>query len=107
MFPVKAIFWKWVTKEYMSPGWGPGSPIKYEIGKEVIEPSAIISDQQCGVGLHVFRVGIRPEFVGLCAANHTLICLEVEVNREDICFGGLPGNDMKLRVRKLKVLKQI
>jgi hypothetical protein len=71
---------------------------------------AEISDQQCGVGLHIFRVGIRPEFIGfigLCDANHALVCLEVEVKREDVCFGGLPGNDMKLRVKKLKVLRKI
>jgi hypothetical protein len=33
------------------------------------------------------------------------VCLEVEIKREDICFGGLPGNDMKLRVKKIKVLR--
>jgi len=105
-YPKKSVFWKWVTKDFMSPVEGNKKPIKYEIGSTIEEPNAIISDQQCDVGLHIFRPGIRPEFVGLCDADttKTLICLEVEVNREDICFGGLPGNSDKLRVKKLKVL---
>ena len=86
---------------------GESIPIKYDIGTVVEEPAAVKSDKQCDAGLHVFRQGIRPEFIGLCEANHKLICLEVEINQEDICFGGLPGNDMKLRVKKLKVLRQI
>ena len=111
-YPEKSIFWKWVTKDFMSPGWGrlPGwekiTPIKYAIGSTIEQPDAIISDRQCDIGLHVFRPGIRPEFVGLCSVTkaESLICLEVEVNREDICFGGLPGNSDKLRVKKLKVM---
>jgi hypothetical protein len=81
--------------------------VKYTIGEIIAEPNAIKSDKQCGVGLHVFRPGIRPEFVGLCDPDHLFICLEVEVNREDICFGGLPGNCDKLRVKKLKVLRKL
>ena len=103
-YPEKSIFWKWVTKDFMSPMFGIGVPIKYEIGSTIEESFAEISDKQCDFGLHVFRVGIRPEFVGLCEADHSYVCLEVEVNREDICFGGLPGNSDKVRVKKLKVL---
>ena len=108
-YPEKSIFWKWVTNDLMSPGWGKGKLIKYEIGSIIEEPYAKISDQQCDVGLHVFRPGIRPEFAGLCGvdATKTMVCLEVEVNREDICFGGLPGNSDKLRVKKLKVLRKL
>ena len=100
-----SVFWKFVTTDFKSPGWGASVPILYEIGTTVEEPRSVVSDQQCGTGLHVFRPGILPEFVGLNSEN--LICLEVEVKREDICFGGLPGNDMKLRVKKLKVIRKI
>ena len=106
-YPEKSIFWKWVTPELMSPGWGGSNPIQYKIGETLKEPMAVISDQQCGIGLHVFRPGIRPEFSGLGDPDHNLVCLEVEVNREDICFGGLPGNSDKIRVKKLKVLKKL
>jgi hypothetical protein len=71
---------------------------------------AVKSDQQCDVGLHVFKVGIRPEFVGLISSSNetlNLKCLEVEVDRDDILFGGTPGNDMKIRVKKLTVLKEV
>ena len=96
-----------VTKDFMSLGWGSSKIAKYSIGEEIIEPKAIISDQQCDVGIHVFRPGIRPEFDGLYPPDHNLICLEVEVDRDDICFAGLPGNDMKLRVKKLKVIRVV
>ena len=105
-FPETCIFWKWVTPELKSPGWGNAKQIQYKIGEVLEVPEAIVSDQQCGVGLHVFRPGIRPEFVG-CDVDHGLVCLEVEVKRKDICFGGLPGNDSKIRVKKLKVLRKI
>jgi len=100
----KHIFWKWVTQDRMSPNFDGGTPIKYDIGGVVKEPAAVVSDQQCAVGLHVLRPGYRPEYCGLCDANHSLICLRVEVESEDICFAGLPTMDAKLRVRKLKVL---
>jgi carbonic anhydrase/acetyltransferase-like protein (isoleucine patch superfamily) len=103
--PETGIYWKWVTKDLKSPGWGDAEVIQYEIGKTMSVPEAQVSDQQCDVGLHVFRVGIRPEFVGLCGPKHDLVCLEVEVKREDVCFGGLPGNIEKLRVKKIKVLR--
>lgn len=106
-YPQKSIFWKFVTSKLMSPGWGSASPIQYEIGKIVKEPTAKKSDKQCDKGLHVFRPGIRPEFVGLNQSGENLVCLEVEVDRKDICFGGLPGNCDKLRVKKLKVLREL
>ena len=98
------IFWKWITKQRQSPGWGSSKIINYPVGAIVEEPQAKISDQQCGVGLHVFRVGYRPEWVGLINPAHDLICIDVEVKSEDICFAGLPTMDAKIRVRKLKVL---
>ena len=105
--PEVFMAWKWVKFNFMSPGWGRSSPIKYDIGATLEIPYAVVSDRQCAPGLHVFRVGIRPEFMGLCTPEETnkLICLEVEVKREDICFGGLPGNADKLRVKKLKVIR--
>ena len=63
-------------------------------------------DLQCSLGIHVLRYGIRPEFVGLQPAGHGLIPLEVTAEPEDIIFGGLPGNDSKLRVSKCKVLRR-
>ena len=98
------IFTKWVTPGRMSPNFDGGTPIKYEVGAVIEEPKAQISDQQCSVGLHVLRYGFRPEWAGLCGANHNLIPLDVEVASEDICFAGLPTMDIKIRVRKLKVL---
>ncbi len=106
-FPEKTIFWKWVTEDLYSPQWGNAVRIKYNIGNIIEEPNAVRSDIQCDVGLHVFRVGLRPEFVGLTRDRESLVCLEVEVDRSDICFGGLPGNDMKIRVKKLKVIRKI
>ena len=76
-YPETAIFWKWVTQNLVSPGWGLAKPIQYNIGDVVIEPTAKISSKQCDIGLHVFRPGIRPEFVGLCLPiySESLICL--------------------------------
>jgi hypothetical protein len=102
-FPDESIFWKWVTPERMSPGWGRATQIRYEKGAAV-EAVGEISDQQCAPGLHVFRPPCHPEWYGLCEANHNLICLRVLVKREDILFGGLPTMDAKIRVRKLVVL---
>ena len=96
------IFWKWVTKERNSPGWGAVNIINYPIGKIITADDAQISDQQCGPGLHVFRPGLRPEWFGL--ENNNLICIEVKVMSEDICFAGLPTMDAKIRVKKLEVL---
>ena len=78
--------------------------MKYEKGSIIGEPKAEISGEQCGVGLHVLRFGYRPEWVGLCEANHDYIPLRVEVQTKDICFAGIPTMDIKLRVKKLKVL---
>jgi NDP-sugar pyrophosphorylase family protein len=97
------IFVKWVTSQRMSPGWGSATPIKYEVGS-TIEVEGEANDQQCAPGLHVFRFGERPEWHGLCEANHDLIPLRVRVKSEDILFAGLPTMDAKLRVRKLEVL---
>jgi len=96
-------FIKWVTPERMSPGWGKSTPIAYPKGS-IIEAAGEKSDQQCAPGLHVFRIGERPEWHGLCEANHNLIPLRVRVKSEDILFAGLPTMDAKLRVRKLEVL---
>jgi hypothetical protein len=70
----------------------------------VIEADGEASDQQCDSGLHVFRVGVRPEWHGLCEPDHDLVMVEVEVDGDDILFGGMPGNMDKLRVRRLRVL---
>ena len=88
----------------MSHNFDGGTPVKYEKDAIIEEPAAQVSDQQCAVGLHVLRRGYRPEWCALCESDHHLIPLDVEVAAEDICFAGLPGNDAKLRVRKLKVL---
>jgi len=98
------LFVKWVTKARMSPGFGASTPIKYEQGAIITEPNAQISDQQCGIGLHVLRSGYRPEWLGLCSADHDYIPLTVRVKSEDICFAGLPTMDAKVRVRRLEVL---
>jgi len=98
------IFWKWVTRDYLSPNFDGGTRIKYEIGSTVEEPTAIVSDQRCGVVLHVLRPPYRPEWLGLCKAEHDLICLAVEVQPEDILFAGIPTMDAKIRVRKLRVI---
>jgi len=98
------IFSKWVTKDRMSPNFDGGETIKYEKGAIIEVDDAKISDQQCGPGLHVLRFGLRPQWFGLCPPNHDLIHLRVEVCSNDICFGGLPTMDSKLRVRKLRVL---
>jgi len=97
------IFTKWLTPNRMSPGWGSVSPIKYDIGSTV-EVQGEANDQQCAPGLHVFRIGERPEWHGLCSADHNLIAVRVRVKSEDILFAGLPTMDAKLRVRKLEVL---
>ena len=97
-------FLKWVTSDRCSPNFDGGQPLYYPIGVVVEVPDAVISDQQCGPGLHVMRLGYRPEWMGLCGADHSLIALHVEVASEDILFAGTPGNDAKIRVRKLRVL---
>jgi hypothetical protein len=97
------IFVKWVTRSRKSPGWGQATPILYEAGS-VVEAEGGANDQQCAPGLHVFRMGERPEWHGLCEADHDLIPLRVRVKSEDILFAGLPTMDAKLRVRRLEVL---
>ena len=97
------VFVKWVTKLRKSPGWGHATPLLYITGT-IVEAEGEANDQQCAPGLHVFRLGERPEWHGLCEANHDLIPLRVLVKSEDILFAGLPTMDAKLRVRKLKVL---
>ena len=98
------VFTKWVTEERMSPNFDGGVPIPYPVGTVVECPEAQVSDQQCGVGLHVLRFGYRPEWAGLCPTDHSFIPLKVSVMPEDICFAGMPGNDTKIRVRKLTVM---
>lgn len=97
------VFVKWVTKERKSPGWGNASIVSYSQGSTV-EANGVANDQQCAAGLHVFRLGERPEWHGLCQADHDLIPLRVRVKSEDILFAGLPTMDAKLRVRKLEVI---
>ena len=96
------VFVKWVTKERKSPGCG-NAIVSYLQGS-IVEANGVADDQQCAAGLHVFRLGERPEWHGLCSADHTLIPLRVRVKSEDILFAGLPTMDAKLRVRKLEVI---
>lgn len=103
--PDEFIAWKWVNQDRTSPNFDGGTKIEYKKDEIVDCPAAIISDQQCDIGLHVLRAGYRPEYAGLCQSNHQYIKLDVLVKREDVCFGGLPTMDAKLRVRKLKVLE--
>jgi len=95
--------WKWVTPDRKSPNFDGGTVIDYPVN-QIIEGTGTRNDQQCGPGLHVLRKGYRPEWCGLCSADHNLMALDVEVRREDVLFGGLPSMDAKLRVRRLKVL---
>jgi len=97
-------FLKWVTPGRMSPNFDGGTPLHYPTGAVVEAEGAVISDQQCGPGLHVLRPGYRPEWCGLCGADHDLIPLTVEVKSEDILFAGLPTMGVKIRVRRLRVL---
>jgi len=99
------IFVKWVTPDRKSPNFDGGTVLEYPRGAIIEAPSAVISDQQCDVGLHVLRPGYRPEYVGLCSAEHDFIPLRVRVRSEDICFAGLPTMDAKLRVKRLEVLE--
>jgi acetyltransferase-like isoleucine patch superfamily enzyme len=97
--------WKWVTAERKSPF---SDVVRdYPDGAIVEEPAAIHDNQETGVGLYVVRPGYRPEYLGLALPKSTLICLRVEVRREDVCFGGLPTRDAILRVKRLRVLNQI
>ena len=100
----KVLFSKWVTSERKSPNFDGGTPVEYPVGAVLEVPDAQFNDQQCAPGLHVLRYGYRPEWCGLCGPSHDLVELHVEVDAEDICFAGLPGNDTKFRVRKLRVL---
>jgi hypothetical protein len=65
---------------------------------------AVVSDQQCAPGLHVLPLNHKPEWYGLCEANHELIALTVEVDSADICYAGIGPSVGKVRVKKLKVL---
>jgi len=105
LFPERSEFTKWVTPARMSPNFDGGTPLHYAMGAVLASPEAEVSDQQCDVGLHVLRLGHRPEWYGLCRADHQFIPLRVAVKREDICFAGLPTMDGKIRVRRLEVLE--
>lgn len=85
----------------MSPNFDGGTPIKYEKGIRITVPEAQISDKQCDFGLHILQFGHRPEWYGLCRADHDLIAITVEILVDDLCFAGLPTMDGKLRVRSL------
>jgi len=95
---------KWVTAERKSCNFDGGEILEYKKDAVIEEEKAVISDQQCGVGLHVLPYGHRPEWYGLCEAGHDYIPLTVEVQPADICFAGVPGVYGKMRVRKLKVI---
>ena len=95
---------KWVTRDRKSPNFDGGTTIHYGVGDIIVEGGGEVSDKQCATGLHVFVRGYRPEWDGLCGADHDYIAIDVRVAREDILFAGLPGNHAKLRVRKLEVL---
>jgi len=94
---------KWVTPDRKSPNFDGGTTIDYPAGA-IICATGTADDQQCAPGLHVLRLGYRPEWCGLCDVNHNLIPLTVKIMREDVLFAGLPGNDIKLRVRRLEVI---
>ena len=96
---------KWVTPTHMSPGWGNGAPLHYTPGAVVVCEDPDLRLIQCGRGLHVLRPGIRPEWVGLGTPeqNTTLLPLRVTVQRADVIWAGLPGDDAKWRVRRLRV----
>lgn len=96
------IFWKWVTKDRESLFY---KKIKYIKNKVIIEKNAKISDQQCEEGLHVLKSPYKLNWLGINNyKEYELLCLKVAVKGRDILFAGLPGNDVKLRVKKLKVL---
>ncbi len=97
------IFSKWLTPERRSPNFDGGTPLHYPVGA-TMDSTGTASDQQCAPGLHVLRQGHRPEWYGLCSPDHNLIAVDVEVRSEDILFAGLPTNEGKFRVKKLKVL---
>jgi len=98
------ILTKWVTRSRMSPRFDGGTPLKYELGAHLEVPDAVANDQQCAPGLHVLEHGHRPEWYGLCGANHNLLSIDVRVKTADILFGGLPTMTGKLRVKALDVL---
>jgi len=98
------VFTKIITRDRMSPNFDGGTPIEYPVGAVIECKDAVISDRQCAPGLHVFRRGLCHWWYGLGSPHDDLIAISVEVASEDICFAGTPGNDAKLRVRKLKVL---
>ena len=102
-----AYFVKWVTSDGLSPAWGNASPIPYNDGDVVEAPTAEPSDQQCDVGLHVFRVGILPWHCGFGSPDDGLIPKLVEVAVDDICYAGWGGATDKIRVRRLKVLRTL
>ena len=78
--------------------------IAYLIGQIVEAAEGKVGDQQCDVGLHVLRLGVRPEHLGLCEPGE-LWPLLVEVASDDILFIGWGGCADKACVWKLKVLR--
>jgi len=98
-------FTKWVRPDRTSPNFDGGTPLRYEVGAKVEVPDVVRSDQQCAPGLHVLLYGHRPEWYGLCEADHDLLALTVEVAAEDILFAGVATMIGKVRVRALTVLE--
>ncbi|MEA3363939.1 MAG: hypothetical protein U9Q61_11815, partial [Thermodesulfobacteriota bacterium] len=94
------LFVKWVNKRAESPG--AFGTLKYDDGAIVEVPDAEVSDVQCGVGIHVFQIGYKPEWVGHLYYDATPKL--VRVRSEDICFAGYPGDLSKLRVRRVEVI---
>jgi len=101
--PDTVVMWKWVTTDRMSPCFNSqASPLEYKIGS-IVKAKGTISDQQCAPGIHVMLPGYTPEMIGL-HSDTKLIPIRVEVQKKDILFAGTPGNNIKWRVRKVKVL---
>lgn len=88
----------------MSLNFDGGTPIYYEVGKRIEIADCKANDQQCAPGLHVLDRGHRPEWYGLCSANHDYISIDVEVNTNDFLFGNLPTMTGKYRMRGLTPL---
>ena len=100
----EVVFVKWTTVDHESPNFDGGTILVYPPAGESIRANGEISDKQCAPGIHLLRVGVRPEWAGLCDAGHAYIPLRVAVKPADILFGGMPGNDAKVRVAACRMI---
>lgn len=102
------VFWVWVTPERTLPieedSDRERTNVKFEKGAIIEMPEAQVSDQLYDTGIQVLRPGYRPEWACVTGSKHNLIQLRVKVRSEDILFAGMPGEDVKLRVRRIEVL---